>query len=91
MPEMQRPAVIRLSHPKGHMAEKGIRVTFDDAVLAKIAKESYSEKFGARNMRRYIEKNVEDLLAGAVIEHYESRLTGVHFSVKDDKIIIDCI
>ena len=74
-----------------HMAEKGIRVTFDDAVLAKIAKESYSEKFGARNMRRYIEKNIEDLLAGAVIEHYESRLTGVHFSVKDDKIIIDCI
>ena len=74
-----------------HMAEKGIRVTFDDAVLAKIAKESYSEKFGARNMRRYIEKNIEDLLAGAVISHYESRLIGVHFSVKDDKIVIDCI
>ena len=74
-----------------HMAEKGIRVTFDDAVLVKIAKESYSEKFGARNMRRYIEKNVEDLLAGAVIEHYESRLVGIHFSVKDDKIVIDCI
>ena len=74
-----------------HMAEKGIRVTFDNDVLVKIAKESYSEKFGARNMRRYIEKNVEDLLAGAMIEHYESRLAGVHFSVKDDKIIIDCI
>ena len=74
-----------------HMAEKGIRVTFDNDVLVKIAKESYSEKFGARNMRRYIEKNVEDLLAGAMIEHYESRLVGVHFSVKDDKIIIDCI
>ena len=42
-------------------------------------------------MRRYIEKNVEDLLAGAVIEHYESRLVGIHFSVKDDKIAIDCI
>ena len=74
-----------------HMAEKGIRVTFDNDVLVKIAKESYSEKFGARNMRRYIEKNVEDLLAGAMIEHYESRLVGVHFLVKDDKIIIDCI
>ena len=74
-----------------HMKEKGIRVTFDNDVLVKIAKESYSEKFGARNMRRYIEKNVEDLLAGAMIEHYESRLVGIHFFVKDDKIIIDCI
>ena len=74
-----------------HMAEKGIRITFDDAVLAKIAKESYSEKFGARNMRRYIEKNVEDLLAAAVIEHYKTRLSGVHFSVKENKIFMDCI
>ena len=74
-----------------HMAEKGIRITFDDAVLAKIAKESYSEKFGARNMRRYIEKNIEDLLAAAVIEHYKTRLSGVHFSVKENKIFMDCI
>ena len=74
-----------------HMAEKGIRITFDDAVLAKIAKESYSEKFGARNMRRYIEKNIEDLLAAAVIEHYKTRLSGVHFSVKENKISMDCI
>ena len=74
-----------------HMAEKGIRVTFDDAVLAKIAKESYSEKFGARNMRRYIEKNIEDLLAASVIENYRRRLSGVHFSVKENKITIDCI
>ena len=74
-----------------HMAEKGIRITFDDAVLAKIAKESYSEKFGARNMRRYIEKNIEDLLAAAVIEHYKTRLLGVHFSVKENKISMDCI
>ena len=74
-----------------HMAEKGIRVTFDDAVLTKIAKESYSEKFGARNMRRYIEKNIEDLLAASVIENYRRRLSGVHFSVKENKITIDCI
>lgn len=74
-----------------HMAEKGIRVTFDDAVLSKIAKESYSEKFGARNMRRYIEKNIEDLLASAVIEHYQTRLLGVHFSVENEKIVVKCI
>jgi ATP-dependent Clp protease ATP-binding subunit ClpA len=84
-------AKLMMEKVAAHMAEKGIRVTFDNAVLAKIAKESYSEKFGARNMRRYIEKNVEDLLAGAMIEHYESRLAGIHFSVKNDKIVIDCI
>ncbi len=84
-------AKLMMGKVAAHMAEKGIRVTFDNAVLAKIAKESYSEKFGARNMRRYIEKNVEDLLAGAMIEHYESRLAGIHFSVKNDKIVIDCI
>ena len=84
-------AKLMMDKVAAHMAEKGIRVSFDGEVLEKIAKESYSEKFGARNMRRYIEKNVEDLLAGAMIERYQSRLIGVHFSVKDEKIAIDCI
>ena len=91
--------VLRFTVPAGvkklRMALETLRddadITFDDAVLSKIAKESYSEKFGARNMRRYIEKNVEDLLAGAVIENYQNRLIGIHFSVKDEKIKIECM
>ncbi len=84
-------AKLMMDKVSAHMAEKGIRVTFDEDVLTKIAKESYSEKFGARNMRRYIEKNIEDLLATSVIENYRQRLSGVHFSIKENKISIDCI
>ena len=45
------------------MKERGITLTFTDAALGVIARESYALKYGARNMRRYIQKNVEDVLA----------------------------
>ena len=49
------------------MAEKGVALSFTPASLALIAEKSYSAKFGARNMRRYIETEVEDRLAGEII------------------------
>ncbi len=57
------------------MRERGITVTFTDAALQRIAHESYSFKFGARNMRRYIEKHVEDPLAEAIVSARENRIT----------------
>ncbi|MCD7832092.1 MAG: ATP-dependent Clp protease ATP-binding subunit [Firmicutes bacterium] len=55
--------------------ERGIEVEFTDAALARIADESYSAKFGARNMRRYIETHVEDVLAEEIVSSRENRVT----------------
>ena len=57
------------------LAARDIEVKFTDAALARIAEESYSFKFGARNMRRYIENNVEDPLAAEIIDSRDNRVT----------------
>lgn len=61
------------------MKERDIEVVFTEAALERIAHESYSFKFGARNMRRYIETNVEDELAEQIISSRANRITHVSF------------
>ena len=42
-------------------------------------------------MRRYIERNVEDLIANELIDRYPERLLGIHLDVQDGKITIKAI
>ena len=84
-------AAIQLSDLKNALSERGISFTYAPAAEELIAEESYSEKFGARNMRRYIQKNVEDPLAEAVIASYQNAVIGAHLDVKDGKLSISVI
>ena len=52
----------------GVLKKKGIDVTFTDSCVEHIAVSSYSEKYGARNMRRFIQNEVEDKIAGKIVE-----------------------
>ena len=49
------------------MREKEIDLKFEPEAISFIAKKSYSPKFGARNMRRFIETEVEDRIANEII------------------------
>ena len=84
-------ADIMLGKLKTHLADKGIKLVYNNDVLAHIAENSYSEKYGARNMRRYIERHVEDKLANITIENYGSDIFGMSLSVKDGEIIVEFI
>ena len=84
-------AAIQLSDLKNALGERGITFTYTSAAEALIAEDSYSEKYGARNMRRYIQNNVEDSLAEAVISSYEHAVIGAHLDVKEGKLSISVI
>ena len=84
-------AEIMLGNLASGMAEKGMRITYSDELPKYIAKESFSEKFGARNMRRFIERNVEDLIANTIIEAYPTKLIGAHLDVESEHITIKTI
>ncbi|HVF69562.1 MAG TPA: ATP-dependent Clp protease ATP-binding subunit [Xanthomonadales bacterium] len=45
------------------MEEQDIKLVFDDAVIEKISKEGFDPEFGARPLRRYIQDNIEDMIA----------------------------
>ena len=84
-------ANIMMGKLKAHFAEKGIKLIYNESLLSHIAEESYSEKYGARNMRRYIERNIEDLLANVIIDKCGEGISGISLSVADKKITIDTI
>ena len=84
-------ARIMLSKLASAMDDKGIRFTYSDALLSHIADKSFSEKFGARNMRRFIERNVEDLIANTIVEKYPEKIIGIYIDVENDKIIAKTI
>ncbi|MBU4099388.1 AAA family ATPase, partial [Patescibacteria group bacterium] len=43
--------------------KQDIKITFDDAIIEKIANEGFDQEFGARPLTRYIQDNIEDLIA----------------------------
>ncbi len=72
------------------LEEKGITFSYTDEAADLIARESYSLKFGARNMRRYMETHVEDSLAEEIIKHHDVRIKTAHLSVKENALMMEC-
>ena len=91
IPDFEAIAGIMLGKLKDHLVEKGIALTYNASVLKFIAENSYSEKYGARNMRRYIEKNIEDEIAELLISRYPDTIVGIAMTVSDNKIKFDTI
>ena len=84
-------AKIMLGELASALAEKGINLKYTDSAAKLIAEKSYSHKFGARNMRRYIQKNVEDKLAELIISDYNHEYTQALINVKDGEISVNCM
>ena len=72
------------------LADKGMRLTWTDKALKLIAEKSYSSKYGARNMRRYIQTEVEDRIAGEIISQHGS-VSALHVSVRDEAIAVQAL
>ncbi len=84
-------AAIMLGQLKETLAEKGIKLSFTDEAARIIAENSYSEKYGARNMHRYIQKNVEDKLAELIISDYKRSYSQALISAENGEIKINCL
>ena len=84
-------AKIMLGDMKEALLERGITFKFTDKACSFIAKESFSKKFGARNMRRYIQTEIEDKLANAIIFEIKGNITGASVDVKKSQLVVDCI
>ena len=84
-------AKIMLSQLAEALSAKAITLTYTDAAAAYIAEQSFSQKFGARNMRRYIQTHVEDALAEKIIASYNMRVTSARVDHDGEKLVIDCM
>ena len=81
-------ARLMLDELKGSLKEKGLTFTYDDALVSYLVKKSYSATYGARNLRRTIQKEVEDLLASAIINSYDHPITQISATAEEDKVVL---
>lgn len=83
-------AAIMLGELAANLADKHIRLTWEDSIVDYLTEKSFSVKFGARNLRRQIEKEIENPLATDMVTA-DFALSGAHLTATDGKIKIDTI
>ena len=84
-------ARIMLGELADSLKEKGITFTYEDSLVEWLTEKSYSITYGARNLRRTIQKEIEDPLATRIIDSYESPVTQVRASARDGAVAIDAL
>ena len=89
--DFEKIAHIMLSQLAEVLSEKGIKLEYDDEVARTVAVGSFSQKYGARNMRRYIQKNIEDKLAEKIISDYTGAIESAKLTVNDGEITVSCL
>ena len=82
----QRIARIMLEELVASLRDKAIYFTYDDALLEFLTRKSYSRTYGARNLRRTIQKELEDPMATKIIDSYEHPISQVKATVENDAI-----
>ena len=88
--DFRRISTIMLGELRNTLSDKGIRLTWDDSLLDWLVDKSFSIKFGARNLRRLIEKEIENPLATAIVTG-DRPLTGAYLRAADGKMVLETI
>ena len=79
-------ARIMLDELKTSLADKGFGFMYDDSVVDVLVKKSYSAAYGARNLRRCIQKELEDPMANLIIDAFENPITQLKATAEDGQI-----
>ncbi len=83
---LKQSAALMLGEVRAAMAEKHIAFHYTDDVLDYLVKKGYSVTYGARNLRRLIQKEIEDAVATEMIDRLRGNVHDVTVSVAEDKI-----
>ena len=81
-------AGLMLGEVKDVLQTRGITLTWDQSVVDCLVKKGYSTVYGARNLRRLIQKDVEDLIAARMISEHGRELTDIRLTADGDSIVI---
>ena len=84
-------AKIMLNELADALSEKGIKFAYTDSAADFIAEKSFDEKYGARNMRRYIQREVEDIIADRLISEYAAGITAISLECDGNALYVTSI
>ncbi len=86
--DFEKIARLRLSELASSVSEKGMTLFYGEDVVSFVAEKSYSEKYGARNMARFIQTEIEDPIADSIVSDRQFHIQTIHLGVSDGKIAI---
>ena len=81
-------ADIMLSELAGNLRERGLTLTWDESLRAYLVKKAYSMVYGARNLRRTIQRDLEDPISEKIIESFEHPISSIHISIEGDSVAL---
>ena len=81
-------AGIMLGELRENLEEHGVALRWDESVIDRLVKTSYSVTYGARNLRRTIQREIEDGVAEKIIDSFEAPISQIALTAADDKIQI---
>ena len=81
-------ADIMLSELKDSLSARGLALTWDDSVRRYLVKEAYSVTYGARNLRRTIQRLLEDPISEKIIDSFETPISSIHVSVDGENVVL---
>ena len=84
-------AALMLGELRDSLAEKGLTLSWEDSLLDYLVKKSYSAAYGARNLRRLIQKELEDAIAARIIDSWEHPVTQLHASADGEKLCLTAL
>ncbi len=84
-------ADIMLKELKDSLAARGLELTWGEDVRQLLVKKAYSVTYGARNLRRTIQKELEDPISEAIIDSFEHPISSIHIRVEEDVIRLDIV
>ncbi len=79
-------ARIMLEELRKSLSDKGYTFHYDDALVDYLVEKSYSMTYGARNLRRLIQKELEDPMAARIIDSFEDPITQISATAADGAV-----
>mgnify|MGYP005971601013 CR=1 FL=1 len=79
-------AALMLGELRENMERKNIVLTWDDSLVDHLVREGYSVTYGARNLRRLIQKQVEDQIAEGIIARRSESSSQIMLSAENGKV-----
>ena len=84
-------AGLMLSDLRSVMAERGMTLTWDESVIDYLTEKGYSAVYGARNLQRLIQKDIEDAIATEIVDKRRGAASQVGLTVRDGAVAVIAI
>ena len=82
-------ADIMLNELKDSLALRGLSLVWSENLKKLLVKKAYSAVYGARNLRRTIQRELEDPISQAIIDSFESPISSIYADAENDAVKLD--